>query len=818
MIREFGDCGPFIEYYDEKKHKELNSSQFVCVLFPLTEHLTLVTVSERVKLAIYDTVIIKNGIPWSLDADCSCMFYYLTLPKDIFSQYAFNKDISIISASIPSAAATLIKNLMLRLVICYIDNNYTASLQSEAILWKICDHIATARLTKLSLNNDDQNDTSTITKILGYINNHFNDPDLSLTELADHFSFSREHISRLFKKSTSIGFKEYLTNTRLENAAFLLTASDDSIMHIAMNCGFPSIGAFNSAFKKKYNEIPATYRKKHTGHKRLTISDPIDDEIVDGLRHTMTSSENSFISDRLLAPKLNVINTEVSAATVQRVSFPWKELINAGQISMLANAENQSHLLQMCNELGFKYIRLEGIFQNIELHQDGTFTINYNNIDAALAFLSEHALKPYLLIGPKPLSILSHIGANERHQHLYTSDYSNINLLDPDRLTIILDSLLRHLISRFGQEEINTWIFESWCPDPWNHYYYNNWDTIKAFEVLYKVVKRFAPDALVGGSEFKHQMHHKMVRDLAEHCIRNNCMPDFISYSFFPYEISDESQANVVKASDFKMNRSVATDPDFFRHQLESMHQEMTDVGFNNIPLHISLFSITASSRLDINDSCYKGAWMIKNLLDSVGKVSMVGYWIASDIYSMYTDLYLPLIGAPGLVSSDNIRKPSFYSLSFLNRISNRVIKEDKNYIVTKHSDGQYSCLVYNLVQTWLPSQKSGTAHVELTNFFKDTPVGDIGSCRVQIKLTDIPSGKYLVRQRSISRTNGSVSDILDEWPENSILSTSDIDYLRSICIPLRKMLTLESKNNALELGIDLIDNEFSLITLDLIL
>ena len=70
MIREFGDCGPFIEYYDEKKHKELNSSQFVCVLFPLTEHLTLVTVSERVKLAIYDTVIIKNGIPWSLDADC----------------------------------------------------------------------------------------------------------------------------------------------------------------------------------------------------------------------------------------------------------------------------------------------------------------------------------------------------------------------------------------------------------------------------------------------------------------------------------------------------------------------------------------------------------------------------------------------------------------------------------------------------------------------------------------------------------------------------------------------------------------------------
>ena len=116
---------------------------------------------------------------------------------------------------------------------------------------------------------------------------------------------------------------------------------------------------------------------------------------------------------------------------------------------MLANAENQSHLLQMCNELGFKYIRLEGIFQNIELHQDGTFTINYNNIDAALAFLSEHALKPYLLIGPKPLSILSHIGANERHQHLYTSDYSNINLLDPDRLTIILDSQFSNFLLYF---------------------------------------------------------------------------------------------------------------------------------------------------------------------------------------------------------------------------------------------------------------------------------------------------------------------------------------------------------------------------------
>lgn len=818
MIRKFGDCGPFIEYFDIKKHREMKASQFVCVLFPLTDRLTMITETERIKMALYDTVIIKNGVPWSLDSDCSCMFYYLLLPKDIFSQYSFSKDISIISASIPSAAATSIKNLMLRLVICYIDNNYTATLQSEAILWKICDHIATARLTKTSIRNDSETESNAISQILEYIDTHFYYSELSLADLANRFSFSREYISRLFKKTTGFGFKEYLTDIRLENAASLLVTSDDKILHVAMDCGFPSLTAFNSAFKKKYGEIPANYRIKNADSHIVTITDPVDESTIDELRHAVSPFGNEYISDRTISPKLNIIDVEISAVEAKTVSFPWKKLINAGQISMLANAENQSHLLQMCNNLGFRYIRLEGLFQNIELHQDGAFTINYNNIDAALAFLSEHSLKPYLLIGPKPLSILSHIGANERHQHLYTKDFSNINLLDPDRLSTILDTLLRHLISRFGQEEINTWIFESWCPDPWNPYYYNGWDSIQSFEILYMTVKRYAPDALVGGCEFKHQMHHNMIKELAEHCIRNNCIPDFISYSFFPYEINDESQKNVQKASNFRMNRSVTTDPNFFRHQLESMLNELSAVGFEGIPLHISLFSITASSRLDINDSCYKGTWMIKNLLDSVGKANMVGYWIASDIYSKYTDLYLPLIGAPGLVSSDNIRKPSFYSLSFLNRLSSRVIQEDKNYIITKHGEGQYSCLVYNLVQTWFPSQKSGAAHVELTNFFKDTPVGDIGSCRIQIKLTDIPSGKYIIRQRSISRTNGSISDILNEWPESTILSASDIDYLRSICIPLRKMLTIEAKNSTLDLGIDLIDNEFALITLDLVL
>ena len=49
---------------------------------------------------------------------------------------------------------------------------------------------------------------------------------------------------------------------RLREATVSLANSTDSVAHIAINCGFADIKAFNVAFKKHFHTTPSEYRKQ----------------------------------------------------------------------------------------------------------------------------------------------------------------------------------------------------------------------------------------------------------------------------------------------------------------------------------------------------------------------------------------------------------------------------------------------------------------------------------------------------------------------------------------------------------------------------
>ncbi len=86
--------------------------------------------------------------------------------------------------------------------------------------------------------------------------------DITLTDLAESFSVSPEHLSRTFKKETGFGFNEYLTLVRLQRAEQLLTdGSKKSVSEIAYACGFNDSNYFSDKFKKTHGMSPLKYRK-----------------------------------------------------------------------------------------------------------------------------------------------------------------------------------------------------------------------------------------------------------------------------------------------------------------------------------------------------------------------------------------------------------------------------------------------------------------------------------------------------------------------------------------------------------------------------
>ncbi len=93
-----------------------------------------------------------------------------------------------------------------------------------------------------------------------YIATHYTG-QISLDECASLCDFSPSYFSRYFKKNMGITFQEYIKNTRIEHAKWLLITTSHSITEIALQSGFSDIRVFNKLFKETTKMTATQYRK-----------------------------------------------------------------------------------------------------------------------------------------------------------------------------------------------------------------------------------------------------------------------------------------------------------------------------------------------------------------------------------------------------------------------------------------------------------------------------------------------------------------------------------------------------------------------------
>ena len=99
------------------------------------------------------------------------------------------------------------------------------------------------------------------TELLAYIEENFNNKNLSLSAVADHLNTSVYVATRLFKETTGKNFKEYVMDKRMEYAADLLKSTSYKVTEISGLAGFENAEYFSSLFKTKFGMTPTQYRK-----------------------------------------------------------------------------------------------------------------------------------------------------------------------------------------------------------------------------------------------------------------------------------------------------------------------------------------------------------------------------------------------------------------------------------------------------------------------------------------------------------------------------------------------------------------------------
>jgi AraC family transcriptional regulator len=88
------------------------------------------------------------------------------------------------------------------------------------------------------------------------------DEDVSLRTLAEQAGLSTFHLHRVFRTAAGETPKQYTLRLRLGRAAVMLLTGEQSVLDIALACGFRSHEVFSRAFRNHFGMTPTAYRKR----------------------------------------------------------------------------------------------------------------------------------------------------------------------------------------------------------------------------------------------------------------------------------------------------------------------------------------------------------------------------------------------------------------------------------------------------------------------------------------------------------------------------------------------------------------------------
>lgn len=98
--------------------------------------------------------------------------------------------------------------------------------------------------------------------VIRFLDQNYTDPQLNMKVLADEIGFSISYISKMFKNSTGISIKEYITKQRIATACTLLSTTNKKVWEVGLAVGYEQQRSFIEIFKKYKGMTPSEYRKE----------------------------------------------------------------------------------------------------------------------------------------------------------------------------------------------------------------------------------------------------------------------------------------------------------------------------------------------------------------------------------------------------------------------------------------------------------------------------------------------------------------------------------------------------------------------------
>lgn len=421
-----------------------------------------------------------------------------------------------------------------------------------------------------------------------------------------------------------------------------------------------------------------------------------------------------------------VIDAQAASSPFPHV---WEQAFGSGRAILTLRESYLNDLAAVKQATDFHYVRFHAIFHDevgvYNEDEHGNPVYNFSYVDQIYDALLKHGVRPFVEISFMPRKLA--FNPDALHPFWYKPNVSPPKSLG--RWDALITEFARHLVARYGLEEVSRWYFEVWN-EP-NIDFWNGIPRDRSYFALYehtaRALKAVSARLRVGGPA---TAAAAWVTSFLQYAATHRVPVDFVStHAYADDTVEDLFGTNEEIPMDDRVCRAVA-----------KVRKEIQGSAMPSLPLFLTEWNVPGMK--EARDTSYVGAALANTVRECNGLADMLSFWTFSDVFEEGGPLPAPFVGMFGLRAKGGINKPSFYAFGLLHRLGDRrLANAAPNILITRRADGSLVLAVWNLVDP----DKSGTT-LRLRLVFDHIPA----NAPIAVSMVDADHGNALAAYRSL--------------------------------------------------------------------
>jgi xylan 1,4-beta-xylosidase len=391
-----------------------------------------------------------------------------------------------------------------------------------------------------------------------------------------------------------------------------------------------------------------------------------------------------MLATTALPAQVESITVDAGAPTRPFPHF-WEHMFGSGRAVLSLRESYREDLRAVRRVTSVGYVRFHAILHDeVGLYSEdakGEPVYNFSYVDQIYDGLLAKGVRPLVELSFMPRQLARE---DIRQSFWYRPVVSPPK--DYGRWDAMISAFARHLVERYGIDEVSQWYFEVWN-EP-NLDFWGGEPRQSTYWTLYdhtaRALKAVDARLRVGGPA---TAQAAWVPAFIEHTEQEHVPVDFVSTHVY----GDDTAHDVF-----------GTDERIPRHRMvcravKKVHEEIWASARPSLPLIWTEFNASFANHPEVTDAPYMGPWLAETIRQCDGLVQDMSYWTFSDVFEEQGVVKTPFYGGFGLLAAGGIPKPAFNAFALLHQLGEqRFENAAEGALVTRRHDGALVLALWN--------------------------------------------------------------------------------------------------------------------------